>query len=201
MKPKIIEFARAAASAGQFPDDGRPEVAFMGRSNVGKSSLLNRLTGRQGIARVSKTPGRTREVNFFLADERTYLVDLPGFGYARVSQSQRRAWAKLIEAYVSRRDTLALAVHLVDSRHDPTPLDAMLRDALLSRGVPTAVVLTKGDKISGSKLPRALSRARKQLDLPEEVTVLATSSKSGKGITELWKVIDNALVCHREDRG
>lgn len=196
MKPKTVQFMRAVTRQDDFPADGRPEIAIMGRSNVGKSSLINRLLGRRAMARVSKTPGRTREIHYYLVDEQRYLVDLPGFGYARVSQQMRKSWGKLIESYLSRRQSLALAIHLVDSRHDPTPLDAMLRDALLSRGLPVAVVLTKTDKLSGSQLPRALGRVKKLLDLPEEVAVFATSSASGAGVSELAKLMIKAWKAH-----
>ncbi len=190
---------RAVVRSDDFPEDGRPEIVFMGRSNVGKSSLLNKVLSRHALARVRKTPGRTREVHYYLVDERFYLVDLPGFGYAKVSQGMRRKWGRLIEVYLARREVIRLAVHLVDARHDPTPLDAMMRDALLSRGLPVTVVLTKGDKLSGSKIPRALSRTRKLLDLPPEVRLIATSSRSGAGIEALSGVMLDALASQIED--
>ncbi len=194
MKTKTCRFVRAVVRSDDFPEDGKPEIVFMGRSNVGKSSLINKVLGRHGMARVSKTPGRTREVHYYLIDEQFYLVDLPGFGYAKVSQAMRRQWGKLVEAYLSRKTAIHLAVHLVDSRHDPTTLDAMLRDALLSRGLPTVVALTKSDKLSGSKIPRAVSQARQQLELPDDVSVIATSSKSGVGMAALGRVLEDALA-------
>ncbi|MDQ7006087.1 MAG: ribosome biogenesis GTP-binding protein YihA/YsxC [Acidobacteriota bacterium] len=200
-----MSFVRAVTRIDDFPRDGRPEIAVMGRSNVGKSSLINRVLGRRSFARVSKTPGRTREVHYYLLDDRRYLVDLPGFGYARVGKEMRRQWSRLIEAYLGRKEALALAVHLVDARHDPTPLDAMMRDALLSRGLPTAVVLTKCDKLSGSALPRALSRTRRRLELPREVPLVATSAADGTGIDALSKLMiaawsgEQAAWSRRED--
>ncbi|HHN74917.1 MAG TPA: YihA family ribosome biogenesis GTP-binding protein [Acidobacteria bacterium] len=188
-KPKSVSFVRAVTRTDDFPRDGRPEIAVMGRSNVGKSSLINRILGRRSFARVSKTPGRTREVHYYLLDDRRYLVDLPGFGYARVGKQMRKQWSRLIEAYLGRKKELVMAIHLVDARHDPTPLDAMMRDALLSRGLPTVVVLTKCDKLSGSALPRALSRARRLLELPEQVPLLPTSAADGKGIDALGKLM------------
>ena len=192
MKVKTCRFVRAVVRSDDFPKDGRPEIAFFGRSNVGKSSLLNKVIGRNSMARVSKTPGRTQEVHYYLIDEDRYLVDLPGFGYAKVSKSTRRDWAKLIEAYLARRESLVLAVQLVDSRHDPTTLDVMMRDALLSRGLPVVVVLTKSDKLSGSKVPRAVSRTRKLLELPEDVPVIATSAQTSLGVEKLRVMMSEA---------
>lgn len=166
----------------------------MGRSNVGKSSLLNRLFGRTGLARVSKTPGRTREVHFYLLDERIYLVDLPGFGYASVSEAMRREWARLVDSYLDRPGVPALAIQLVDVRHDPTPLDRQLTAALASRGIRLVVTLTKGDKVSTHASLRAKARAPGLLGLPEDVPVIVTSAKTGRGIDDLSRQIDAAVA-------
>jgi GTP-binding protein len=165
----------------------------MGRSNVGKSSLLNRLLGRRALARVSKTPGRTREIHFYSVDEGLYLVDLPGFGFARVSRSERVRWAKMVEGYLDSGAPLALALQLVDARHEPTALDRMLADFLTERGLPRLVVLTKADKLSGSELPRALSRTRRALGLGREDQLVATSARSGRGMNELSSSIASAI--------
>lgn len=188
-----VRHHRAASKPADFPRDGRPEIAVMGRSNVGKSSLINTFFGRNGLARVSKTPGRTRLIHFFLVDEKYYFVDLPGFGYARISKEMRRQWEGLIASYLDRRETLRLAVHLVDARHDPTPLDQMLRDALGEHDVPTAVVLTKADKLPRGQVARQIDRTRKLLELPEDLPVLATSSRTGNGMGDLARVIEAAL--------
>ena len=170
VKVKTVEHSRVAVKPADFPRDGRPELAVMGRSNVGKSSLLNRLFGRTGLARVSKAPGRTREIHFYLVDERIYLVDVPGFGFAKVPEAMRRQWGKLLDAYLGRDDgALKMCVQLVDIRHDPTKLDLQLTDSLVELGLPFVVALTKGDKISGSAAGRSASRARKVLNLPGEV--------------------------------
>ena len=169
---------------------------MLGRSNVGKSSLINRLLNRPGLARVSKSPGRTREIHFYLLDERLYLVDLPGFGYAKVPEAMRRRWSRLMAAYFAGRETLALAVHLVDIRHDPTPLDRMMRDMLVEAGQPFAVALTKADKVSGSRAAQAIARVRRELRLPGGTPVVATSAREGKGMRDLARVIEEALAAH-----
>ncbi len=196
MRPKSVRLARVATRPEDFPRDLRPEIAMLGRSNVGKSSLINRLLNRPGLARVSKSPGRTREIHFYLLDERIYLVDLPGFGYAKVPEAMRRRWANLMAGYFAGRDTLALAVHLVDIRHDPTPLDRMMRDMLVDAGQPFAVALTKADKVSGSRAAQAKARVRRDLGLPEGTPVVVTSAREGKGMRDLARVIEEALAAH-----
>jgi GTP-binding protein len=194
MKVRDVQHQRAASKTSDFPRDGRPEIAVMGRSNVGKSSLINRFFKRGDLARVSKTPGRTRQIHFYLVDEKYYFVDLPGFGYARISREMRRQWQGLIETYLDRRDTLKLAVHLVDARHDPTPLDLALRDMLGEKDLPTAVVLTKADKLSRGQLAGKVERARRLLELPEELPVLAASARTGAGMRDFARLIDAALA-------
>lgn len=198
MKARSVQFVRGAARAEDFPRDGRPEVALLGRSNVGKSSLLNRLAGRGGAARVSKTPGRTRQINFFLVDERWYLVDLPGFGYARVSQRERRAWDELVTRFLDRRETLRLALQLVDIRHEPMPADRLLSGMLLERGLPFAVALTKADKVAGSRTGPAVRELRQELNLPDDLPVVAVSAHSGAGMPALHQVIDRFLELRPE---
>ena len=165
----------------------------MGRSNVGKSSLINSYFRRGNLARVSKTPGRTRQIHFYMVDERYYFVDLPGFGYARISREMRQKWQGLIDSFLDRGETLRLAIHLVDARHDPTPLDLSLRDMLGEKAVPAAVVLTKGDKLARGQLARQVERARRQLELPEELPVLASSARTGAGMKDFARLIDAAL--------
>jgi len=165
----------------------------MGRSNVGKSSLLNRLLGQPGLARVSKTPGRTRAIHFYLADGRAWIVDLPGYGFARVSREMRRGWSELVDAYLDGNDDLRLAVHLVDIRHDPTPLDQQLARALGARGIPALVALTKADKVSGSAAGRARARTRRLLALDDDVPVIVTSARTGHGMADLARAVDAAL--------
>jgi GTP-binding protein len=189
-------FAFAIGPGGRFPEDLRPEVAFCGRSNVGKSSLLNALTGVDGLARTSKTPGRTRQVHFYEIGADRHFVDLPGYGYAKVSLAERRGWGGLVEGYLARRERIALAVVLVDARHAPFDSDESLAGALAARGVPFAVVLTKCDKLGASGAAASLVRARARF--PGAQACLPTSARDGRGIADLARLIDENVKLHPE---
>jgi GTP-binding protein len=160
MKITSAEFVLSAASLRQLPRNGMGEVAFLGRSNVGKSSLINRLCARKALARTSGDPGRTRELNYYLINRQFYFVDLPGYGYARVPEQVRSSWGKLIEQYLKNRDQLRLVVQLIDARHEPTELDLMMVGWLDYYDIPFLVALTKADKLPASKMPRYLAAAR-----------------------------------------
>lgn len=168
--------------------DGRPEIAFVGRSNVGKSSLLNRLLGRKGLARTSQTPGRTQAVNYFLVNRRFYFVDLPGYGYAKAGKDERREWAARVEGYF-REEPPDAVVLLVDGKVGATPLDVQAYEYLSSLGAALIVAATKVDKVSRGKWASAAKEVRKTLGLEEEVPVIPVSSHSGDGIKELWGVM------------
>ncbi len=183
-------FHVSATRPEDFPRDPRPHVALMGRSNVGKSSLLNRLLGERGLARTSKAPGRTRALNFFLANERVYFVDLPGYGYARVPDRVRDEWRDLVEAYLALPGRPDLALQLLDARHEPTALDRELLDWLEARGVRHEIVLTKIDKLSGNERAQALQRVARWIGLPPGRHPLAVSAATGDGIPALWRAID-----------
>lgn len=172
-------------------------MAFLGRSNVGKSSLINSLLGTSGLARVSRTPGRTQQVHFYLINEALFFVDLPGYGYARAPAAVRERLAGLIEEYLSGRDRLALAFMLVDSRHDPMEADIGLSRWLLARGLPFQVVLTKIDKLSRGAWERTRTRAREALGAEN---VVIHSSKTGEGRKELWQIIDHRIAWGRTGR-
>lgn len=187
----------SAADPRQFPRDGAPEIVFMGRSNVGKSSLINRLLGRSGLAHVSKTPGRTRLINFYRVNERIYFVDLPGYGWARVPEAVRRQWKDLVEAYLAAPSRAALALQLVDGRHPPTDLDIELAEWLCSRDMSHRVVLTKIDKLSGTERARAAREAARALRLRPEEPLLAVSARTGEGLPLLWRAIDAASAARR----
>jgi GTP-binding protein len=197
---KTCQHQLSVADPGRLPRDGFPQVAFMGRSNVGKSSLINRLLGVRGIARTSKTPGRTREIHFYLVNDRLYFVDLPGYGYARVPRPMREEWRGLIESYLDGPLGPDLAVVLVDARHEPTDLDRELVEWLASRGTPARVVLTKIDKLSRGHRDPALRRASEGLGLLPDTPPLAASASTGDGLPALWRVIDDALPAGRRGR-
>lgn len=186
-----VEFVKGATRFGHMPEGGLPEVAFVGRSNVGKSSLLNRFLGRRSVARVSGSPGKTREINFYLVNSVFHVVDLPGFGYAKFSRAQRDVWRQTIGRYVTGRAGLRLVFQLIDARHAPTALD---RDMLLlMKESPAAhvVALTKADKLSGNGRQQAMHRTRKYIEaLGMELPIVLTSSEDGRGREEMWDWVD-----------
>src|SRR4051812_37987636 len=147
MKITSAEFIKSAFQKRDWTTDGRPEIGFLGRSNVGKSSLINSLLLRRGLARTSNTPGRTQSLNFFLVNESFYFADLPGYGFARVSKAMRAAWGSMAEQYLAERDRLALCIQLIDARHGPTTLDCQLHEWLVHHEKPHLVVATKADKL------------------------------------------------------
>lgn len=189
MKISNADFVASAVKAADYPAGGLPEVALAGRSNVGKSSLLNKLVNRKKLARTSNTPGRTRLINFFLINGSFRLVDLPGYGYAKVSAGEREGWRKMVEEYLEGRIDLKGVVLLIDSRHPPTALDKQMYDWLKHWMIPTAVVATKADKLSRSRLFQSLKVIRETLTLDDKIHLIPFSAKSGQGREELLKII------------
>jgi GTP-binding protein len=190
MKITTAEFILGAASVRQLPRDGIKEIAFLGRSNVGKSSLINKLCGRKSLARPSTEPGKTRELNYYLINKEFYFVDLPGYGYAKVPEQVRSSWGKLIEQYLKGRDKLSLVVQLVDARHEPTELDMMMVGWLDYYNIPFLVALTKADKLPTSKMPRYVEEAKSRFARFEQCRdVIPFSSITGIGKSEVMKVI------------
>ena len=185
-----VAFDRSYGTSAQLPPSTLPEVAFAGRSNVGKSSLLNKLFGRKGLAKVSQRPGKTATINFFRSGE-AYFVDLPGYGYAQVSHAERERWAELIEGYFNQERNFALVCSLVDVRHPASKLDENMIGFLQEAGLPFAIVLTKGDKLSRSKCNQQRAAIRKQLGLESDVPMVITSSLKGDGMDELRKLISS----------
>lgn len=181
---------KSAFDRNHWTNDGRPEIAFLGRSNVGKSSLLNSLLNRKGLARTSNTPGRTQSLNYFLINDEFYFVDLPGYGYAKVSKSMRADWGVMARDYLSERSELVLFIQLVDSRHSPTELDMQLNEWLIFNNKTHIVVATKADKSSKNQLQKQLLDVKKKLP---ESKILTYSASTGKGRDELWSEIDSAL--------
>ncbi|AEN74399.1 GTP-binding protein engB [Rhodothermus marinus SG0.5JP17-172] len=195
MKKPAARFFRSVTRWEDLPDDGLPEVAFAGRSNVGKSSLLNALLRAPGLARTSSTPGKTRQLNFYRVNEQLYFVDLPGYGYARTSQQERRLWGRLITRYLQERPTLALVVHLIDSRHPPTPLDEAMMDLMRGQHVPYLIALTKTDKVSGNRRAQAVREVERALQARAmEVPIIPTSAHTGLGLRDLWRWIEQVTV-------
>lgn len=186
-------FKAAYGTEAQLPESVRAEVAFAGRSNVGKSSLLNKLMFRKGLAKVSSTPGKTATVNFYDVDG-VDLVDLPGYGYAKVSKSELGRWSSLIEGYFNQDRQFALVVSLVDIRHDPSALDRNMVEFLAEAELPFAVALTKADKLSKQKANTQKQRIMRTLDLPEGTPVILTSAESGTGIDDLRRLIAQRTV-------
>ncbi len=196
MNTDRVQFIRCAYRRVEFPADGRPEIVFLGRSNVGKSSALNSLLHQPSLARTSSTPGRTRGIGFYLIDEAFYFVDLPGYGYARVPERVRRAWKGLIEAYLTDRLQLILGLLIVDARHEPKSLDLQMRDWLVAARIPYLVLLTKADKLSRHQLKRSVERAEPVFSPAE---VIPFSARTGLGVKEVWRVI-RARLAHGQNQ-
>lgn len=197
MKLPTPTFAGSAAGPQQFPRDGLPEVAFLGRSNVDKSSLLNVLAGTKGLARVSQHPGRTQLVNFFRLGDEMYLVDLPGYGYAKVPEAVRQGWERLVLSYLVNRGPLVLCVFLVDTRHD-SALDERLKSWLDAEGLPYVIAATKADKLGRNDLTRRLREIREGLGRGAR-DVVAVSAETKLGLDNLWKTIRTAAAERREE--
>lgn len=183
------EFIRSAVKIADFPNDALPQIAFAGKSNVGKSSTINRILNRKNFARVGNEPGKTVHINFFRIDDKVYFVDLPGYGYAKVSKRERDRWGRLMDEYFSSGDTLTLGFQIVDIRHKPTADDVTMVDWFLQTGMPFAVIANKHDKIKKSQLEGNLQTIRTVLHLPEEVPVIPFSAEKGTGKDEVLSLI------------
>ena len=192
MNFNAVEFERAFGTSAQLPESSLPEVSFAGRSNVGKSSLLNALFNRKKLAKVSQTPGKTSTINFFLSGEARF-VDLPGYGYAKVSKSERLRWAELIEGYFNQDRNFALVCSLIDIRHPATGLDENMVGFLQEAGLPYLIVLTKGDKLSKQKCAQQRSAIARQLGVGGDVPLIVTSSLKKDGMGDLRAAIEQAL--------
>ena len=183
------EFIRSAVKSGDFPRDGLPQVVFSGRSNVGKSSVINRLLNRKNFARVGAAPGKTTHINYFLIDERLYLVDLPGYGYARVSQAERERWGRLIESWFADTSLMTLGAMIVDARHKPTADDCTMGEWFKGSGKPGVVVANKLDKLKQGEVEPNLARIRETLGISDDVKVIPFSAEKGTGRQELLEEI------------
>ena len=193
MKVTKAEFIKSAFTEDDWPKDSQPEVAFLGRSNVGKSSLINSVLAVRGLARTSSTPGRTQSLNFFSVNDRFKFVDFPGFGYARVPKNIKSTWGEMATGYLANRRQLVLSIHIVDSRHEPTKQDLQLHEWLEESSKPQLVVATKSDKLSNNELRKNLGHIARVLN---DDSVVAYSAKSGRGREELWRAIRSAIDQH-----
>lgn len=190
------EFVRSAAGPKDFPRDPLPQIAFAGRSNVGKSSVINRLLNRKNFARVGAAPGKTTHINYFRIDDKLYLVDLPGYGYAKVSHQEKERWAKLIQSWFDDRSLMSLGVLIVDARHKPSADDKVMVDYFKSTGRPFAVVANKLDKVKKSEIESNMALIRDTLEVDESVKLIPFSAEKGEGKEELLRLI----LGHMEDR-
>jgi len=184
----------SAVKPSQYPAGRLPEIVLVGRSNVGKSSLINSLCARRGLARTSGQPGKTQTINFFEINEEMYLVDLPGYGYAEASKEKRREWGGFITKYLQDSERIALIIHLIDLRHEPMKNDIEAAQWLLELNVPYLAVGTKADKIARGKRAAHISDIRKGLRLPPDIPSMVYSSETGEGREELWRCIRGLLV-------
>ena len=193
MKIKNSDIEAVAVKPSQYPPENLKEIAFAGRSNVGKSSLLNLLTGRKKLARVSGSPGKTRTINFYLINDAFRIVDLPGYGYAKVSKSVSQDWGEMMEKYLSGRQNLVKVIQLVDIRHEPSKQDVEMYEYLRYYGLDGIVVATKADKVSRNQIPKQLKQIRQTLKLGKEDIVIPVSALKRTGYEELLDVIEELL--------
>ena len=190
---RSAEFICAAVKPSQYPPEGPSEIAFAGRSNVGKSSLINLLLNRRKLAKASGTPGKTRTINFYNINSQFRLVALPGYGYAKVSRAESADWGKMMESYLSKREGLRAVVQLIDSRHAPTAQDKQMYEYLRYYGLDGLVVATKTDKLSGSELSKNLSMIRRELELGEEDRLIPVSALKRSGSEQLLAAMEEIL--------
>lgn len=193
MRVSSAQYVKSAMKPADFPADRRPEFAFVGRSNVGKSSLLNALLGKKNLAKTSGRPGKTQTINFFDVNETIYFVDLPGYGYAKVPVSIKDHWGRVMMSYLRDREPLRLVVQLLDARHVPTEKDEDMLMLLEEAEAPTVIVATKMDKLKRSERDKNLRRIRETLELDDEALIVPFSTVSGEGKRELWGVIDELM--------
>ena len=192
-KPKVIKQAELDIVCGvtsRLPDTGMPEVAFAGKSNVGKSSLINGLMNRKSLARTSGQPGKTQTINFYKVNREMYLVDLPGYGYARVYQKEKEKWGKMIERYLHTSGNLKAVFLLIDIRHAPSANDCQMYEWILHNGFRPIIIATKLDKLKRSQVQKNLKILREGLRLEKDVTVIPFSAETKQGREEIWELID-----------
>ena len=193
MKVTSAEFIKSAVWPPQYPPAAMPEIAFVGRSNVGKSSLINTLVGRKNLAKTSNTPGRTQLINFFTINERISFVDLPGYGFAKVPRSVKKDWGDMMEAYLRERQNLCLVIFILDIRREPSADDLSLRDWLTHYRIPYLYILTKSDKLSNNQAIARRKAIEKTLQISSEKKPILFSAKTQKGKMDVWQFLENHL--------
>ncbi|MBU7593755.1 ribosome biogenesis GTP-binding protein YihA/YsxC [Metabacillus halosaccharovorans] len=189
MKVTSSEIVISAVKPQQYPEGDLPEVALAGRSNVGKSSFINKMLGRKALARISSKPGKTQTLNFYIINEQLHFVDVPGYGYAKVSKKEREAWGKMIETYITTREQLRAVILLIDLRHPPTNDDMLMYDFLKHYDIPTIIVGTKADKIPKGKWQKHAKVIKDSLNMEKSDKFVIFSSETGLGKDEAWKII------------
>ncbi len=193
MEVRNVSLAAVGVKMSQYPTDGRVEVAFVGKSNVGKSTLINAMVGRKAIARTSSQPGKTRTINFYDVEGVMYIVDVPGYGYAKAPKTEIEKWGKMIEEYLQKREELKSIVLLIDIRHEPGANDKMMYDWLKHYGYDIIIAATKSDKIKRSQVQKQLSVIRKALNLEKDDVLIPFSGTEKTGVKELWDAIENIV--------
>lgn len=193
MKVHNVEMVISAVKPEQYPEDGLPEFALAGRSNVGKSSFINRMIGRKALARISSKPGKTQTLNFYKIEEQLFFVDVPGYGYAKVSKTEREAWGKMIERYITARKVLRAVVLIIDLRHPPTNDDCMMYDFLKYYNIPAIIIATKADKIPKGKWDKHKKVVKETLDMDPTDPLIVFSSESGMGMEQAWNEIEKRM--------
>ncbi|MGL6108141.1 ribosome biogenesis GTP-binding protein YihA/YsxC [Romboutsia sp.] len=189
MKIRSAEITMSAVNKSQYPDEGIPEIALVGRSNVGKSSIVNTLLNRRNFARTSQTPGKTRTINFYLINKEFFFVDLPGYGYAKIAKSEKEKWGKIMERYLADREELCTIFLLVDIRHEPSNDDVIMYDWIKHFGYNCVVIATKADKISRGQYQKHINIIRKKLQLEPDEKIIPISSLKKTGVEEVWNEI------------
>lgn len=193
MKVHNVEMIMSAVKPEQYPDEGYPEFALAGRSNVGKSSFINKMIGRKSLARTSSKPGKTQTLNFYKIEEQLFFVDVPGYGYAKVSKSEREAWGQMIEVYLTERERLRAVIQIVDVRHPPTKDDCLMYDFLLHYDIPAIVIATKLDKIPKGKVNKHLKVIKDKLGMRKGDPLIPFSSEKGIGMEQAWREIEKRM--------
>ena len=193
MNVNNVEFIKSAANAKDLIDSPIPQIVFSGKSNVGKSSVINKLLNRKNIARVSSSPGKTIHVNYFLIDKRVYFVDLPGYGYAKVAKTERQRWSKLMEFFFSRTDHITLGIMIVDARHKPTADDILMAQYFKASGCELVIVANKIDKVKKSEIEQKVLQIRETLDLDEDVLIIEFSAEKGTNRSLLLEEINKSF--------